>query len=116
MGAGGISGRPLTERARALVAAVYRRAQGALPIIGVGGIMNGEDAWRMIRAGASLIQVHTGLIYGGPGFVAAINRHLLRRLGETGKRSIEEAVGEASKAPAAEDEENVGFPASLPRG
>ena len=117
MGAGGISGRPLTERARALVAAVYRRTQGTLPIIGVGGIMTEEDAWQMIRAGASLIQVYTGLIYGGPGFVAAINRHLLRRLAECGKKSIEDVVGEASPIPAEEKNQlNIGFPASLPGG
>jgi dihydroorotate dehydrogenase len=117
MGAGGISGRPLTERARALVAAVYRRTQGTLPIIGVGGIMTEEDAWQMIRAGASLIQVYTGLIYGGPGFVAAINRHLLRRLAECGKKSIEDVVGEASPISAEEKNQlNIGFPASLPGG
>jgi dihydroorotate dehydrogenase len=94
LGAGGISGRPLTERSRALVAAVYRQVQGSLPIIGVGGIMCEEDAWQMIRAGASLVQVYSGLIYGGPGFVAAINRYLAKRLRECGK-TIEEVVGEA---------------------
>jgi dihydroorotate dehydrogenase len=97
LGAGGISGRPLTERARALVAAVYRKVQGTLPIIGVGGIMSEEDAWQMIRAGASLVQVYSGLIYGGPGFIAAINRYLAKRLSECGKTSIEEVVGEASR-------------------
>src|SRR5262249_50817858 len=102
MGEGGISGRPLTQRARALVAAVYRKAGAALPIIGVGGIMTEEDAWQMIRAGASLVQVYTGLIYRGPGFVAAINRHLLARLAERGKTSIEDVIGEASQAPASE--------------
>lgn len=96
-GEGGISGAPLTQRNRSLVAAVYRKTRGAIPIIGVGGIMTGEDAWQMMRAGASLIQVHTGLIYQGPGFVASIKRHLLQRLGESGKTSIEEVIGEASR-------------------
>ena len=96
LGDGGISGGPLTERARALVAAVYRRTRGRLPIIGVGGIMTEEDAWQMIRAGASLVQVYSGLVYRGPGFVAAINRHLARRLAECGKASIEDVIGEAS--------------------
>ena len=97
-GAGGLSGAPLTDRSRELVAKVYRMSHGTIPIIGVGGIMSGEDAWEMIRAGASLIQVYTGLIYGGPGFVASINRHLLKRLAESGKASIEEVIGEASRA------------------
>ena len=59
------------------------------------GIMSGEDAWQMIRAGASLVQVYTGFVYGGPGFVRSIHRHLLRRLTESGRRSIDEVVGEA---------------------
>ena len=105
MGEGGLSGKPLTQRARSLVAAVYRRTRGALPIIGVGGVMTKEDAWQMIRAGASLVQVHTGLIYRGPAFVAHINLHLIKRLTERGKASIEDVIGEASlpaKAPVAE--------------
>jgi dihydroorotate dehydrogenase len=96
-GAGGLSGAPLTMRARDLVSKVYGISQGAMPIIGVGGIMSGEDAWEMIRAGASLIQVYTGFIYGGPGFVASINRHFLHRLSESGKASIEDVIGEANR-------------------
>ncbi len=96
-GEGGLSGAPLTNRARDLVSKVYRMSQGAIPIIGVGGIMSGEDAWEMIRAGASLVQIYTGFIYGGPGFVASINRHLLHRLSESGKASIEEVIGEANR-------------------
>ncbi|CAN5166152.1 quinone-dependent dihydroorotate dehydrogenase [soil metagenome] len=96
---GGLSGAPLTKRARELVSKVYRISQGTMPIIGVGGIMTGEDAWEMIRAGASLIQVHTGFIYGGPGFIASINRYLLRRLAESGKLSIENVIGEANPVP-----------------
>jgi dihydroorotate dehydrogenase len=99
-GAGGLSGSPLTQRSRALVAEVYRKTRGAIPIIGVGGIMTGEDAWQMIRAGASLVQVYTGFVYNGPTFVASIKRHLLRRLSEAGKASIEEVVGEATPIPA----------------
>jgi dihydroorotate dehydrogenase len=94
-GAGGLSGAPLTERSRRLVADLYRRTDGRLPIVGVGGIMSGEDAWQMIRAGASLVQVYTGFVYGGPGFVRSINRHLLRRLTESGRRSLDEVVGTA---------------------
>jgi dihydroorotate dehydrogenase len=95
VGAGGLSGAPLTDRSRGMVADLYRRTEGRLAIIGVGGIMSGEDAWQMIRAGASLVQVYTGFVYGGPGFVRSIHRHLLRRLAESGKRSLDEVVGEA---------------------
>jgi dihydroorotate dehydrogenase len=95
VGAGGLSGAPLTACSRAMVADLYRRTEGRLPIVGGGGVMSGEDAWQMIRAGASLVQVYTGFVYGGPGFVRSIHRHLLRRLAESGKRSIDEVVGEA---------------------
>lgn len=71
--AGGLSGRPLTQRAREVVAFVHRQAPD-LPIIGVGGIHSVEDALRMLDAGASLIQLYTGFVYGGPPLVRAINR------------------------------------------
>jgi dihydroorotate dehydrogenase len=95
LGPGGLSGAPLTQRSRCLVAELYRLTQGRLPIVGVGGIMSSEDAWQMIRAGASLVQVYTGFVYGGPGFVKSIHHHLLRRLAQSGKHSFDEVVGEA---------------------
>ncbi len=67
---GGLSGRPLTERATQVVHLLARHLQGALPIIGVGGIMSGSDAVEKIRAGASLVQLYTGFIYSGPDLVA----------------------------------------------
>lgn len=73
--------------------------------------MTEEDAWQMIRAGASLVQVHTGLIYRGPGFVAAIKSHLIKRLSERGKGSIEDVIGEANQLPATE---NIEMPSSSP--
>jgi len=71
--AGGLSGRPLGPRAREVVAFVHRHTGGALPIIGVGGIVDSDDAARMFDAGADLVQVYTGLIYRGPGLVRRIN-------------------------------------------
>lgn len=73
---GGLSGRPLTARARDIVAFVHRETGGRLPIIGVGGIQSADDALRMLDAGASLIQVYTGLIYQGMALVKDINRAL----------------------------------------
>jgi dihydroorotate dehydrogenase len=93
LGAGGISGQPLTEISRSFVSRIYQQTAGKLPIIGVGGIMNGEDAWRMICAGASLVQVYTGFVYGGPGFVKSINRYLIQQLEKHQLDSISQAVG-----------------------
>jgi dihydroorotate dehydrogenase len=70
--AGGLSGVPLKMRSRRLVSEIYQRTGGKLPIIGVGGIMNSEDARLILDAGASLIQVYTGLVYRGPGLVKEI--------------------------------------------
>jgi len=66
---GGLSGAPLTARAREVVSFVHRETAGRLPIIGVGGIMTADDAARMFDAGASLIQLYTGFIYHGPALV-----------------------------------------------
>jgi dihydroorotate dehydrogenase len=70
--AGGLSGAPLTVRARQVVG--FLSARTSLPIIGVGGIMTAADGQAMLDAGASLLQVYTGFVYGGPGFVAELNR------------------------------------------
>ncbi|MDG4766492.1 quinone-dependent dihydroorotate dehydrogenase [Solwaraspora sp. WMMD406] len=77
--AGGLSGRPLTDRARAVVSFVHRQTGGSLPMIGVGGILDPDDAARMFDAGASLVQLYTGFIYRGPGLTRAIARHARTR-------------------------------------
>ena len=70
--AGGLSGAPLTVRARAVVA--FLAARTTLPVIGVGGILTRDDGQAMLDAGARLLQVYTGYVYGGPGLVADLNR------------------------------------------
>jgi dihydroorotate dehydrogenase len=75
---GGLSGAPLTARARAVVAFVHRQAGGALPVIGVGGVMTPDDAARLRDAGASLVQLYTGFVYHGPALVRAAARRLAR--------------------------------------
>jgi len=70
--AGGLSGRPLKDRSTAVIRALATELQAALPIIGVGGIMSGADAQEKIAAGATLVQIYTGLIYRGPELVAEI--------------------------------------------
>lgn len=66
---GGLSGAPLTERATAIIAALAKELDGAIPIIGVGGIMSGKDAMEKLQAGATLVQIYSGLVYRGPGLV-----------------------------------------------
>ena len=90
---GGLSGAPLRARATECIRHVWRQTQGKLPIIGVGGIFTAEDAYEKIRAGASLIEIWTGMIYEGPAIARNINRGLLRLLARDGFGSIAEAVG-----------------------
>jgi dihydroorotate dehydrogenase len=91
--AGGLSGEPLTARSTEVIRRVAARAAGRVPIIGSGGVMSAEDAWAKIRAGATLVQVYTGFIYGGPGFATQLNRGLCRLMERDGFRSLDEAIG-----------------------
>jgi dihydroorotate dehydrogenase len=90
---GGLSGRPLMEASTAVLADMYRLTGGRLPIIGVGGVASGRDAYAKIRAGASLVQLYTGLVYHGPGLVGRINRELADLLRADGFSNVGEAVG-----------------------
>jgi dihydroorotate dehydrogenase len=91
--AGGLSGRPLKSRADACLAAMYRHLGGRLPLIGCGGIESGDDAYAKIRAGASLVQLYTALVYEGPGLVRRIKRDLAARLRADGFAAIRGAIG-----------------------
>ena len=90
---GGLSGRPITTKTTSFVSHIYRVTHGRLPIIGVGGIFNAQDAYDKIKAGASAVQIYTGWIYEGPGAVKRINQGLLRLLERDGLKHISEAVG-----------------------
>jgi dihydroorotate dehydrogenase len=92
-GEGGLSGAPLRNRSTQVIAALYKLTQGTLPLIGVGGIFSATDAWEKICAGASLIQVYTGLIYEGPLLAQRINAGLAEILDREGRHSLDEAVG-----------------------
>ena len=76
-GIGAVSGSPLTERAIEVVRRVHERCNGTYPIIGVGGLMSGEDVKRMMEAGATLVQVYTGFVYNGAGFAGDLCKSLL---------------------------------------
>ena len=79
--AGGLSGAPLAARATAVVRRLAQHLRGALPVIGVGGIMSGADAVARIEAGAALVQLYTGIIYRGPALVGECRRAILRHRG-----------------------------------
>jgi dihydroorotate dehydrogenase len=90
---GGLSGTPLRARSTAVVRQLRRLTHGELPIIGVGGIFSGADAYEKIRAGASLVQAYTGFVYGGPGFAARVCRELRALLRRDGLHNVGAAVG-----------------------
>lgn len=94
--AGGLSGRPLFAPSTALLAEMYRLTEGRLPLIGTGGIASAADAYAKIRAGASLVQLYTALVFAGPALLGRIKRGLADLLREDGYASIAEAVGTAS--------------------
>jgi dihydroorotate dehydrogenase len=96
-GEGGLSGRPLNRRSREMIATLYNLTEGSLPLIGVGGIFTAEDAWEMISAGASLLQIYTGFIYEGPSIATRINEGLRRIIANRGFVSLDEAVGSRAK-------------------
>jgi dihydroorotate dehydrogenase len=78
VGAGGLSGRPLSDRSTAVIRYLADQSNKAFPIIGVGGILSGEDAIEKLNAGATLVQVYTGFVYEGPGIVKRINKAILK--------------------------------------
>ena len=90
---GGLSGEPLKPLALEALRKFRSASGGALPLIGVGGIADADDAWQRIRAGASLVQLYTAMIYQGPGIARRIARGLAQRLERAGYASIAEAVG-----------------------
>lgn len=94
--AGGLSGRPLAQRSTEVIRHLYRQTRGTLPIVGVGGILTAEDAWEKITAGASLVQVYTGMVYRGPGIARAIVRGLRQRLASRDLKELRQAVGLAA--------------------
>jgi len=93
IGYGGLSGKPLKKMSACVVRTLYECTDGKLPIVGVGGIFSAEDAFESIAAGASLVQVYTGFIYGGPTFPHDICVGLAEILRSRGFNSLDEVVG-----------------------
>lgn len=91
--AGGLSGRPLFHRSTVMLARVHMATEGRIPLIGIGGIDSGASALAKIEAGASLLQLYTGLIYEGPGLIGDIKDHLDRACRRAGTSSLSTLVG-----------------------
>lgn len=90
---GGLSGAPLKALALHALRSFWRESGGKIPLIGVGGIASADDAWERIRAGASLVQLYSALVYEGPGLARRIARDLAQRLEREGFANIGELVG-----------------------
>ncbi len=93
--AGGLSGRPLFHRSTVMLARVHQATAGQIPLIGIGGIDSGATALAKIEAGATLVQLYTGLIYEGAGLIQRIKDELAAAVRRAGARSIADLVGRA---------------------
>jgi dihydroorotate dehydrogenase len=94
---GGLSGRPLRARSTEMIRHIFKQTRGRLPVVGVGGIFNANDAWQKMAAGASLVQIYTGLVFEGPGLPNKIVTGLIQRMRYEGINDPKEIVGSESK-------------------
>ena len=90
---GGLSGPPVKEKSNKLIKYVYKKTKGKYTIVGCGGIFNAEDAYQKIKAGASLVQLITGMIYEGPSLIKKINKDLTKLLEKDNYTNIKQAIG-----------------------
>ncbi|WP_372710064.1 quinone-dependent dihydroorotate dehydrogenase [Hyphomicrobium sp.] len=94
---GGLSGRPLFRRSTTMLARVFEATGGRVPLIGIGGIDSGETALEKIEAGATLLQLYTGLVYAGPGLIGEIKSYLSREVRRRGYSDLSAARGTKAK-------------------
>lgn len=90
---GGLSGAPIKDRSTECIRTMYKLTEGKVPIIGVGGVGSGRDAYDKLKAGASLVQVYSMMVYEGPGLVSRIRKELADIILENGYKSVEDVVG-----------------------
>src|SRR5262249_5399420 len=109
--AGGLSGRPLLPLADRMLAETYVRVEGVFPLVGAGGIDSGASALGKIRAGASLVQVYSGLVFRGLSLLCEIKRALLAALDRDGAQNLGDYVGSDAATVTAEP-----WPTGFPRG
>ncbi|HUR69189.1 MAG TPA: quinone-dependent dihydroorotate dehydrogenase [Candidatus Thermoplasmatota archaeon] len=90
---GGLSGAPLRERSTRTIRAIHQQTEGRIPIVGVGGVFTADDAWEKLLAGASLLQLYTGFIYGGPATASDINEGLVELMDQNKVEHLADIVG-----------------------
>jgi len=90
---GGMSGRPVKQRATDMIRLVHRHTEGTWPLVGVGGVSSADDAWEKIRAGASLVQAYSGFVFEGPSLARNITKGLERHMQQAGFSTLADAVG-----------------------
>jgi len=90
---GGLSGAPIKDRSTECIRTVFTATEGRLPIIGVGGIGSGKDAYEKLAAGASLVQVYSMMVYKGPGLISRIRHELAECMVQNGKRTLKDVIG-----------------------
>ena len=95
--AGGMSGGPLTDRSTETIRRIWCRAGGQLSIIGVGGVFSAEDAYEKLCAGASFVQIYTGLVYEGPGLISTLLEGLLTLIRRDGFATLHQAIGSRAR-------------------
>lgn len=91
---GGLSGKPLKEKSTRMIEEVFKLTSGKIPIIGVGGVSSGQDAFDKILAGASAVQLYSGFVFQGPPLVTKVKRELDEILQKSGFENVEQAVGQ----------------------
>ena len=94
---GGLSGQPLTQKSTQVIKNFYQLTGGKIPLIGVGGISSGQDAYDKIKAGATLVQLYTALVFKGPTIANHINKELITLLKQDGHTHISQAIGQDAK-------------------
>ena len=93
---GGLSGRPLRDLSTNFVKRFYKNLNGQIPIIGVGGVDSGRSAFEKIAAGATAVQLYTGLVFKGPAIVKEIKKELIEILMSKGFKNVNDAIGSES--------------------
>ena len=95
---GGMSGMPVQSKSTEMISKIYKMTDGEFPIVGVGGIMSGEDAWQKICAGASLLQAYSGFVFEGASLTKNVVNGLEKKIRQSGFSTIEQAIGSAHRS------------------
>ena len=90
---GGLSGAPLKQKSTECIRQMYKLTNGSIPIIGIGGVGSGQDAYDKLKAGASLVQIYSMMIYKGPGLVSQIRKELAEIMYTNGEKTLDDVVG-----------------------